>query len=134
MTQNELKQTLETKFGIVTDNCYVKKSYIKGNEPFIGCFSKELDDVFYFYIEYDNKFYKLPKQENKEKFDLEDFGNYKKYQIPMSKCIEIKEPEPYKELEDANMSAMTVRDLAAILLKKPISNKIWLNHIIKENK
>ena len=73
-------------------------------------------------------------QEDKDRFDLEEFNGNKKYQIPMSLCIEIKEPEPYKELEDANMSAMTVRDLAAILLKKPISNKIWLNQIIEENK
>ena len=32
---------------------------------------------------------------------------------------------------DAPLSQMTIRDLAAIMLKKPVSNKAWLNEIIK---
>ena len=35
-----------------------------------------------------------------------------------------------KEKEDAHYSEMTVRDLAAIFLKAPVSNKKWLNTII----
>jgi hypothetical protein len=32
---------------------------------------------------------------------------------------------------DAPLSSLTVRDLAAILLQKPVSNKKWLNDLIK---
>ena len=39
-----------------------------------------------------------------------------------------------KEMEDAHYSEMTVRDLAAILLKSPVSNKKWLNNIINSIK
>jgi hypothetical protein len=31
---------------------------------------------------------------------------------------------------DAPLSQITMRDLAAIMLKKPVSNKKWLNDII----
>lgn len=33
--------------------------------------------------------------------------------------------------EDAPISELTIRDIAAILLNKPISNKIWLNNCLK---
>jgi hypothetical protein len=33
--------------------------------------------------------------------------------------------------QDVPLDQMTVRDLAAILLKKPVSNKKWLNDLIK---
>lgn len=39
-----------------------------------------------------------------------------------------------KENEDAHYSEMTVRDLAAIFLKAPVSNKKWLNNIITQIK
>lgn len=39
-----------------------------------------------------------------------------------------------KEKEDAHYSEMTIRDLAAILLKTPVSNKKWLNHLINSTK
>jgi hypothetical protein len=32
--------------------------------------------------------------------------------------------------EDAPMSDMTIADFAAIMLKKPVSNKLWLNSLI----
>ena len=35
---------------------------------------------------------------------------------------------------DCPINAMTVRDLAAILLKKPVSQKDWLNRIISNSK
>lgn len=38
--------------------------------------------------------------------------------------------KPVKEQEDAHYSELTIRDLAAILLKQPVSNKPWLNTII----
>jgi len=39
-----------------------------------------------------------------------------------------------KEKEDAHYSELTIRDLAAILLKSPVSNKKWLNNLITTNK
>lgn len=39
-----------------------------------------------------------------------------------------------KEKEDAHYSELTIRDLAAILLKSPVSNKKWLNNLINTNK
>jgi hypothetical protein len=38
-------------------------------------------------------------------------------------------PDPEK---DPLISELTIRDLAAILLQKPVSNKEWLNNIIKK--
>lgn len=39
----------------------------------------------------------------------------------------------FKEGEDAHYSEMTIRDLAAIFLKKPVSNKQWLNNLINNS-
>jgi len=36
--------------------------------------------------------------------------------------------------EDVSISDITLRDMAAIILKKPVSNKSWLNEIIEMNK
>lgn len=69
-----------------------------------------------------------------------------RYLIPVSELIKIQvgiaedeELNPKIELfdnfmdpdTDAPLSSMTVRDIAAILLKKPVSNKKWLNELIK---
>jgi hypothetical protein len=35
---------------------------------------------------------------------------------------------------DCPLNAMTVRDLAAILLRKPVSQKKWLNDIVTQTK
>lgn len=72
-----------------------------------------------------------------------------RYLIPVSELIKIK-PETKTETKstetqglfpdfddlmdsdlDAPLSSLTVRDLAAILLQKPVSNKKWLNDLIK---
>lgn len=65
-----------------------------------------------------------------------------RYLVPVDELVLIKrnpdpEPEPEPEfgkLPDANLdlpvNQMTIRDLAAILLKKPVSTKPWLNDII----
>ena len=37
-------------------------------------------------------------------------------------------------LEDAPLSKMTIRDLAAIMLMKPVSTRPWLNEIVKQAK
>jgi len=35
--------------------------------------------------------------------------------------------------EDAPLSMLTIRDLAAIMLQKPVSQKEWLNKIINKS-
>jgi hypothetical protein len=67
-----------------------------------------------------------------------------RYLVPVSELVKIefeKEPEQlalfpnFDEImdpdADAPLSQMTVRDLAAILLQKPVSQKAWLNDLIK---
>jgi hypothetical protein len=36
--------------------------------------------------------------------------------------------------DDCDLQSMTIRDLAAILLRKPVSNKAWLNDLIADSK
>ena len=47
---------------------------------------------------------------------------------PIETDFEFSLPDPEK---DPLISELTIRDLAAILLQKPVSNKEWLNNIIK---
>ena len=47
---------------------------------------------------------------------------------PAETEFEFSLPNPEK---DPLISELTIRDLAAILLQKPVSNKEWLNNIIK---
>jgi len=44
------------------------------------------------------------------------------------------EAAPAREKEDAHHSELTIRDLAAIMLKAPVSNKKWLNDLINQTK
>lgn len=65
-----------------------------------------------------------------------------RYMIPVAELriinrVEQKKPEPVKSMEfelvdDAPFNLLTIRDLAAILLKKPVSQKQWLNDLIKQ--
>lgn len=52
----------------------------------------------------------------------------------LGELIEIKDDfiNIIEELEDDNMSKMTVRDFACIILKLPKTNKLWLNKLITE--
>lgn len=69
-----------------------------------------------------------------------------RYLIPVSELVKVSTPEKTvapKQLEfngfdeimntdqDAPLDQLTVRDLAAIMLKKPVSQKKWLNDLIK---
>lgn len=48
---------------------------------------------------------------------------------PIETDFEFSLPDPEK---DPLISELTIKDLAAILLQKPVSNKEWLNNIIKK--
>lgn len=71
----------------------------------------------------------------------EKTGHYR-YLIPVEELVKVKSyiQKEEKELDledlpdpnvDLPLDQMTIRDLAAILLKKPISKRPWLNEIIK---
>lgn len=62
-----------------------------------------------------------------------------RYLIPVRELIKVTVPTVShnaldlfsQDLQDIPMSEMTARDLAAILLRKPVSNKAWLNELVK---
>jgi hypothetical protein len=89
----------------------------------------------------------------KEEYDTTEPNSqgHVRYLIPVSELITIKPEKIITEKRnpenkdlfpdfddmldpdtDAPLSAMTVRDLAAIMLKKPVSNKKWLNNLIQK--
>jgi hypothetical protein len=84
-------------------------------------------------------------EEEYEKTEAMNGATNFRYLVPITELITVKtytETETEKkqtnivfDLPDSNvdlpMDQMTMRDLAAILLKKPISKKEWLNDIIK---
>ena len=63
-----------------------------------------------------------------------------RYMIPVSELRIVQQAAAQKEIKlpaldlgptDEPFNMLTIRDLAAIMLKKPVSNKQWLNEIIK---
>jgi hypothetical protein len=63
-----------------------------------------------------------------------------RYMIPVSELRIVQQAATVKEIKlpsldlgptDEPFNMLTIRDLAAIMLKKPVSNKQWLNEIIK---
>jgi hypothetical protein len=83
-----------------------------------------------------------------EEYDKTDPGpnGHFRYLVPVSELtvIDMQRDEPeqgslfpnFDEIidpdSDSPISQMTVRDIAAILLKKPVSNKKWLNDLISK--
>lgn len=131
MNQPQLIENLKSLFNIETTNAYPKKSFLKQGIPTIGCFGSELKEDFYYYNQYNEKYYKLPQFDYKQ-YPTEEFNNSIKYQIPCHLAVELKIEgvEEYKELEDAHIDELTFRDLCAILWHKPVSNNTWLNELI----
>jgi hypothetical protein len=87
-----------------------------------------------------------------EEYEALEKDSTVRYMIPVSELILVKnnapeiiidqkykEPSKVKEFsfsnadEDASMSDITIRDYAAIMWKKPISNKNWLNNLINKS-
>ena len=77
-----------------------------------------------------------------EEYDTTEPGSTgARYLVPVAELIVTKEEASDKKLDlklddimdpdqDAPFDQLTVRDLAAILLKQPVSNKKWLNKLI----
>jgi len=63
----------------------------------------------------------LPKQQNK----LSVFPDFEQEFSPA-----VEETASSQSVEDAPFSELTIRDLAAIMLMKPVSNKKWLNDLV----
>lgn len=84
-------------------------------------------------------------EEEYEKTDPAPNGHFR-YLIPVSELIKVEFEQPseaatggfpdFDEImdpdNDAPLSQITVRDLAAIMLKKPVSQKKWLNDLISK--
>jgi len=89
-----------------------------------------------------------------EEYEALEKDGTTRYMIPVSELIlmknnapeiiidqKYKEPNKVKEFsfsnadenEDAPISEITIRDYAAIIWKKPISNKNWLNNLINKS-
>lgn len=132
MTQEELGNKLKS-LGITTKNYYTKKSFIWDGQPSVGLFERELQEDFYFHNNFDNKIYLLTKETAKANtFEEDEHEGRTKFIVPLSLCKEIETEEPvYVELEDSPHREMTIRDYTAIKWKRPISNKVWLNELIK---
>lgn len=120
------------EFGIITKNTYPKKTFINNENVVISCYPREVSEDFYFFNDFDNNLYKLPKIENLDSYTLD--GNTGRYLIPLSYCESIWKDEPFQELPDAPFNIMTLRQFAAIKLKVPKSGLPWLDEMIKESK
>jgi len=124
-----------------------------GAEHHIGLFESELrknEDIYTEFIDKDYNsedpariLYKLKHnphwEEEFEKVKDEKKG-YTRYLVPIAELIKIDRgsvvpnPDNFEILDpnlDAPISQMTIRDLAAILTRKPISLKEWLNNLVK---
>jgi hypothetical protein len=87
-------------------------------------------------------------EEEYEKTEPTATGSFR-YLIPVSELIKVQKNQQKEESKpairtnvefdlmdpdtDAPFDQLTIRDLAAILLKKPVSNKGWLNKLIQNN-
>jgi len=67
----------------------------------------------------------LPKLQNK----LSVFPDFEEQFAPKTEV-----EAPSLDAEDAPLSEITIRDLAAIMLIKPVSTRPWLNELIKQTK
>jgi len=73
--------------------------------------------------------YLVPVEELKviKKYSPEAMINTEK-EVKLKPALDFSLPNPET---DPPINEMTIRDIAAIMLGKPVSNKEWLNHIIK---
>jgi len=127
------------------------------SELYIGLFPSEVTRGIDLYIEFcsrenDPEFedrglykwkYNAHFEEEYEKTDPVGAASNFRYLIPIAELIKIKTYDQNQvaqtqiefDLPDANIDLpfdqLTMRDFAAIMLKKPVSKKQWLNEIIK---
>jgi hypothetical protein len=132
MTKQDIIDKLK-ELGIKSTNCYPKNTFKKGEGVYVGMFKGELEDDFYFYSAFAKTLYHLPKQENLEDYETEEFQGKLKYLIPLDKAQSVwNKEEVYEELMDENISKLTTRQFACILLKIPESGLPWLDALIRK--
>lgn len=123
------------------------------DENVIACFLSELRKTEDVYLEFTDRdfnpedpnrtLYKL-KHNPHYKEEYESFGN-ERYLIPVSYLIKVDEvntklDSSYKDFsltdpdDDCSIDEMSLRDVAALLLKEPVSRKQWLNELINNRK
>lgn len=132
------------------------------DELFVGFFPNELRGGEDIYVEFTGKNLEIEDpernlytwrynshwEEEYEKTDPGPSGSFR-YLVPVAELIKVQKNLPKVEEKgkikttgidfelmdpdtDAPFEALTIRDLAAILLKKPVSNKQWLNKLIQD--
>lgn len=124
------------------------------NEKFLSFFPSELKRGYDIYTEFVSREYEPEDQERtlwKWRFNPHWEEEYEatkdlqpRYLIPVSELIKVTPPKKAiskqtdffdddfdMQGDDAPFSEMTIRDLAAILMREPISKKEWLNNLIK---
>lgn len=134
---------------------------IEATEPHIGLFASEISKGKDIYIEFadqdyipqdpDRRLYKWRFNPNfREEYVCVESPTSVRYFIPTSELVLIKtnspdvlveqsvSPKKSPDLfslgeEDVSMNDATIRDLAAVLWKSPVSNKEWLNQLIRNN-
>lgn len=152
-------QPLFTELGI-TDPFYVTSMAYKPigkTEKYISLFPSQMKRGVDIYTEFTSKDLK-PDDANRtlykwrfnphwheeyESVEIEGSTDYR-YLIPVAELIPMVSPsrnvdvigfDSFAEImdpdQDCPLDQMTVRDLAAILLKKPVSKKKWLNDLVK---
>jgi len=130
----------------------------------VGIFSSEFKKEKGFYFELvnketydplnpkDRKIYKIPYNPNfEEEYELNAKGMYL---VPLMELkslsqdnhikdntktidksiVNIEQQSPMISNDDAPLSDLTIKDIVAIFFEMPVSNKLWLNEIIKRKK
>jgi hypothetical protein len=155
----EYHQSTFDALGIPDAYYYPKLAYRpKGkDELHISLFPSELRKGTDIYTEFVSTDYVLQDSERtlwklhfnphwEEEYDTTDAAeSMVRYLIPVSELVKVKAPaKPTRSgaivtefedfsnlLDDCPITEMTVRDFAAIMLKKPVSSKSWLNDLVK---
>lgn len=145
------KRTFEL-LGIENPLFYPKPVFTwKNNQQCISLYERELTSEKGFFTEItDENYNPFPERKlymwkgnehSKEEFYKNSTGVGERWFIPVDELQEIKSPTPsvkeeviipQEEMdeEDSLIGKLTIKDLAAILLREPVSEKQWLNKII----
>lgn len=153
----EHQQPLLDALGVSGALFFPKMSYRpKGkDELYVSFFPSELKRGYDIYTEFVSREYEAEDPERtlwKWRFNPHWEEEYEatsevqpRYLIPVSELIKVTAPKKVENVQqkdifeegfltdedDAPISDMTIRDLLAILSKSPVSNKEWLNNLLK---
>jgi len=155
----EHHRPLLEKMGVPDPHFCPKMGYYDSGDFIVAFFQSEIEKGTDIYLEFVSAEYEPKDPENRKLykwlFNKHYDTEYRKaaphpaitatrYLVPVEELIECEDEQPFLEEdqlleafdlpnpdEDAPLSLMTVRDFAAIMLKKPVSKKKWLNDLIK---